>query len=223
VAIQCEVRSQREGDKARSVPRGDGPRRLAASLSRRFRLSWPLSRHATMSAPVVESRRALHPGKPRPDRIATAVGERPRRALAWLPEGQTLHDALVFVYMRFGARAGALYLLGGRLSSASYHVAVPRANSARVIEYGPPIRLEGCATIVRANGSYGADLSGRPLLHVHGVLSDREGRVYGGHIAPDLCVIGPGGVRAAVLLSVGFRQIADGETCFSLFFPFAEQ
>jgi predicted DNA-binding protein with PD1-like motif len=175
-----------------------------------------------MSAPVVAARRTLHPGKARADRVATAVGQRPRRAMAWLPEGQTLHEAVVSAYVRFGARAGAFYLLGGGLSTAAYHVAKPSAGSARVADYGSPIRIEGGATIVRATGSYGDDLSGRPLVHIHGVLAESGGRAHGGHISPDLCMIGPGGVRTIMLLAVGFKQIVDRETRFSLFFPFSE-
>jgi predicted DNA-binding protein with PD1-like motif len=142
--------------------------------------------------------------------------------MTWLPEGKTLHDAVVPIFMNFGARAGAFYLLGGTLSTAAYHVAKPSSDSVRVAEYSAPIHIEGGATIVRATGSYGDDLSGRPLLHVHGVLAESGGRAHGGHISPDLCVIGPGGVRALMLLTVGFRQMVDRETRFSAFFPVSE-
>ena len=175
-----------------------------------------------MSAPVVSCRRILHPGKARADRVATAMGPRPRRAMAWLAGGQTMHAALVQAYTRFGVRAGAFYLLGGRLSTAAYHVAGPQTASARAVEYGPPTLITGGATIIRATGSYGDDLSGSPLLHVHGALADDSGRAHGGHINPDLCIIGPDGVRAIMMLTVGFKQVVDPETHFSLFFPFAE-
>ncbi len=175
-----------------------------------------------MSAPVFDSRRGLQPGKSRPDRVSAAVGPRARRAIAWLPEGETLYDAVVSAFLRFGVRAGAFSLLGGRLSTAAYHVAKPRDDSLRVVEYGPPIRIEGGANIIRATGSYGDDLSGRPLLHIHGVLGETGGRAHGGHIAPDICVIGSVDVRAVLNLTVGFKQSADRETGFALFFPFSE-
>jgi hypothetical protein len=175
-----------------------------------------------MSARVVTSRRTLHPGKVRAERVVTAVGENPRRAMAWLPEGQTLHEAVVPVYRHFGARAGAFYLLGGRLSAARYHVAKPTSEGARVVEYGPPVDIEGGAIVVRITGSYGDDVSGRPLVHMHGVLAGPGGRAHGGHISPDGCVVGPGGVRAIVMLTVGFKQVADSETRFPTFFPISE-
>ena len=175
-----------------------------------------------MAAVIIATRRTLQPGPPRADRAAVAVAPRARRALVWLPEGETLHNSLVFAFARFGVRAGAFQLLGGHLSSAVYHVAVPRDESVRAAEYGPPIQIEGGARLVRATGSYGEDLSGLPLLHIHGVLAEPTGRAYGGHVNPLLCVVGPGGVRANLLLTVGFKQVIDRETRYSLFFPYSE-
>ena len=175
-----------------------------------------------MAAVIIATRRTLQPGPPRADRAAVAVAPRARRALVWLPEGETLHNSLVSAFARFGVRAGAFQLLGGDLSSAVYHVAVPRDESVRAAEYGPPIQIEGGARLVRATGSYGEDLSGLPLLHIHGVLAEPTGRAYGGHVNPLLCVVGPGGVRANLLLTVGFKQVVDRETRYSLFFPYSE-
>jgi predicted DNA-binding protein with PD1-like motif len=175
-----------------------------------------------MGAPVRAVRRMLQPGKPRPDRVAGAMAPRPRRALVWLKPCRSLHDSLTAAFARFGVRAGAFQLLGGELSTAAYHVAVPRQDSIRAVEYGPPIELAQGARVVRATGSFGEDLSGAPLLHIHGVLAEADGRAHGGHISPGLCIVGPGGVRAILLLTVGFRQVIDRETRFSLFFPFSE-
>jgi predicted DNA-binding protein with PD1-like motif len=175
-----------------------------------------------MSAPVVLARRIIHPGRPRAERVMGAVAPRPRRALVWLPEGRSLYDGLVTAFARFGVRAGALQLLGGELSVAAYHVAMPFPDSVRAADYGPPIDLGSGTRVVRATGSYGEDLSGSPLLHIHGVLAEPTGRAHGGHIAPDRCVVGPCGVRAILLLTVGFKQGIDRETHFSLFFPFSD-
>jgi predicted DNA-binding protein with PD1-like motif len=179
-------------------------------------------RSNAMGAPLRAVRRMLQPGKPRPDRVTGALAPRPRRALVWLKEGRSLHDSLTAAFARFGVRAGAFQLLGGDLAAAAYHVAVPKEDSIRAVEYGPPITLAPGTRIVRATGSFGEDLSGAPLLHIHGVLAEADGRAHGGHISPNLCVVGAGGVRAILLLTVGFKQVIDRETRFSLFFPFSE-
>jgi len=175
-----------------------------------------------MSAPVIATRRVLHPGHARAERVATAASPRAQRALTWLGEGETLKAALVGAFTALGVRAGAFHLLGGRLAVAAYHTAVPTEASARAVEYGTPIEIPGGADILRATGSFGDDLEGAPLVHVHGGLSDADGRTHGGHMNPDLCVIGAGGVRAILMASVGFRQVVDRETHFSLFFPTSE-
>ncbi len=168
---------------------------------------------------AVPARRLVHPGRARAERVTTALAPRQRRALVWLPEGETLHDALVHAFTALRARSGAFYLLGGMLGVAAYHVALPQAGSERAVEYGQAILIEGGAVVVRATGSFGQRVEGGPLLHIHGSLADAAGRGHGGHINPELCVAGPGGVRAILMLAVGFSQSVDEETGFSLFFP----
>jgi len=164
-------------------------------------------------------RRQPHPGAARAERVTTALAAAPLRAMLWLPEGLTLHDALTQAFAARGARTGAFHLLGGTLAVAAYHVAVPHAGSQRAVEYGEANLIEGGARIVRATGSFGERVGGGPLLHIHASLSDAAGRGHGGHINPELCVVGAGGVRAILMLAVGFHQVADEETGFSLFFP----
>ena len=163
-------------------------------------------------------RTLLHPGEPRAERASIAIAPAARRIATVFPEGATIQTALAGLIERFDARCGCIDFVGGRLTSAKYHVAVARA-SGPVVEYGPPIALDGGAWLVRANGSFGDDLHGRPRLHVHGVLADAGGRAHGGHIDPFGCAIGPGGIRAIVQFDVGFVQASDPETGLDLFFP----
>jgi hypothetical protein len=68
-----------------------------------------------MSALVVAARRTLQPGSPRADRVTVAVSPRPRRALVWLPEGQTLYSSLVSAFEALIARQfGSLIWAPGR-------------------------------------------------------------------------------------------------------------
>jgi predicted DNA-binding protein with PD1-like motif len=173
-----------------------------------------------MSAPIVSVRRVLHPGKPRPDRVAAAVGV-PRRALAWLPEGLSLHAAVVGAFAAMGAEGGSFELLGGVMAVAAYHVTGP-TESRRVADYGPPTVLSGAVRLIHATGSFGLDLSGVPMVHIHGSFADADGRARGSHVNQHESVIGPGGVRAVLVAGPGYRQIDDRETLFPLFFPFAE-
>lgn len=165
------------------------------------------------------ARRLVHPGRVRAERVTTALAPQQRRAMVWLPQGESLHDALVQAFTSLGALNGAFHLLGGTLAVAAYHVALPQADSRRAVEYGQAILIEGGAEVIRATGSFGQRVEGGPLLHIHGSLADGSGHGHGGHINPELCVAGPGGVRAILMLAVGFNQVSDEETGFSLFFP----
>ncbi|MEJ1977071.1 MAG: DUF296 domain-containing protein [Acetobacteraceae bacterium] len=167
------------------------------------------------------ARRLQQPGPPRPDRVSTATTVQVRRVLAWLPGEQTLQDGVAALFASHGARHGAFELLGGGLSSALYMTSVPNPGGVQVATYGPQT-VVNLARLVRATGSYGPDLAGLPMMHVHAILAEPDGRAHAGHLVPDACVAGPAGLRALLTIGVGFAQIADAETAFSLLFPVSE-
>ncbi|WP_395943879.1 PCC domain-containing protein [Brevundimonas sp.] len=175
-----------------------------------------------MSAPLIETRRVVHPGASRFGRVLTAVGEHSRQSLGSIHEGETIQVGVERLFAALGEVAGGFRLIGGRLDQAFYHVAKPRDDSPRAVEYGAPIQIEGGAAVVAASGSFGPSLSGKPLLHLHGALADDQGRGHGGHLNVEQCVAGPGGVRVHLMTGSGFRQAADPETRFSTFFPVSE-
>lgn len=175
-----------------------------------------------MSAPLVETRRVVHPGASRYGRVLTAVSEQSRQAMGVVREGETLQAGVKRLFAAAGASAGGFRLVGGRLSEAFYHVANPRDDSVRAVEYGAPIHIEGGASVIAASGSFGPSVSGDPLLHLHGALADGEGHAHGGHLNVERSVAGAGGVRVHLMMGSGFRQAADPETRFSTFFPFSE-
>ncbi|WP_292022248.1 MULTISPECIES: PCC domain-containing protein [unclassified Brevundimonas] len=175
-----------------------------------------------MSAPLLETRRVVHPGTSRFGRVMTASGDQSRQSLGSIREGETLQAGIERLFAALGESFGGFRLIGGRLSQAHYHVAKPRADSERAVEYGAAIQIEGGAAVVAASGSFGPSVSGAPLLHLHGALADDQGRGHGGHLNVDRCVAGPGGVRVHLMTGSGFRQAADPETRFSTFFPVSE-
>ena len=173
-----------------------------------------------MSAPIVSVRRVLHPGKPRPERVAVAAGVS-RRALIWLPEGLSLHAAVVGAFGRLGVVGGSFELLGGVMAVAAYHVTGP-TESPRVADYGPATIMAGPVRLIHGSGSFGLDLAGVPMVHVHGCFAGGDGRVRGSHVNQHESVIGAGGVRAMLVMGPGYRQVDDRETLFPLFFPAEE-
>jgi hypothetical protein len=81
--------------------------------------------------------------------------------------------------------------------------------------------LPGGARIVMGSATLGRTVEGKPIIHCHGVLCNRQGKLHGGHIPTDLCVIGAEGVPAwaGVSMDAGFIVHPDTETGFSLLVP----
>jgi len=175
-----------------------------------------------LSAPLIQARRVRHPGASRFGRVLTAVGEHSRQALGFIQPGETIQGGVERLFVEMGATAGGFRLIGGRLAQAYYHVAGPRSDSARAVEYGAAIAIDGEALVVAASGSFGPSVDGKPLLHLHGALADAQGQGHGGHLNVERCIAGAGGVHVHLMAGSGFRQAADPETRFSTFFPVSE-
>ncbi|GAA0627544.1 hypothetical protein GCM10009422_25660 [Brevundimonas kwangchunensis] len=175
-----------------------------------------------MSATVIETRRVLQPGPARYGRVLTALGAQGRQLLGSIHEGESLESGLVRLFAETGEASGTFRLLGGALSEAWYHVALPDPDSPRAVDYGAPIHVEGGAWLIGGSGSFGPSVKGGPLIHLHGALAATDGRGHGGHLNNGKCIVGAGGVRVLMHLGAGFSQAADPETGFSTFFPQSE-
>jgi len=77
-------------------------------------------------------------------------------------------------------KAGAVISCIGSLQGASVLVAVPLNNKIGA-GYSEPIKLEGPLELLSGQGTIGQDEEGAITVHLHGVVSDREGGLHGGH------------------------------------------
>lgn len=109
------------------------------------------------------------------------------------------------------------------MSALEYCVAPPDPEKKSVIAYGPAIDA-GPAYLVFGNATLGESLQGRPLVHCHGVIRDRDGAVRGGHILTESCIVGAAPIPVLVTAFDGFalRQVYDPETNIPLLQPFRE-
>ncbi|OZI30503.1 hypothetical protein CAL29_21010 [Bordetella genomosp. 10] len=139
-----------------------------------------------------------HPG-PMPATRWTSVENPGAPALRLaLPAGSTLYEALVPVLRERGVTACAINLLDGHFTRGAYCLARPMPDIAQVIAYTSPIMVGRDLRLIGAGATLGEDERGAPLLHCHGLLVDAEGRLIGGHLLTEQCVIGPGGCVAYV-------------------------
>jgi predicted DNA-binding protein with PD1-like motif len=82
---------------------------------------------------------------------------------------------------KLGLRAGAIISCIGSLQRASVMIAVPLNNKIGA-GYSEPILLEGPLELLSGQGTIGQGEQGEISVHMHAVMSDREGHLHGGHM-----------------------------------------
>lgn len=162
-----------------------------------------------------------HPGRPlRPRRLFAEA----RPGGDWrvsLPSGSEFTAALTEALAARGIRQAALQLVGGGFASLQLKSSEPDASGTCVASYGAPRHPEGPLQLLDGNGILGLDEQGRPRLHCHAVAVDRQGRLQGGRLCPEGCLVGEEGlvVLVAALDGAGFAAVHDPETNVTLFEP----
>lgn len=179
------------------------------------------------SAPagMVRGRFISHPGPLAGERRTSHEAASADQFRLWITPGSTLFEGLAASVIEHGFDHASIQLFDGELAEAYIHVPGPDPTNERAVAYGPAIRLEGGAHLVSANVTLGHSADGKPLLHCHAVLLDRQGGMHGGHLPTEICVVGEGGVFGWGIVSEdrGFVQKYDPETLFTLLFPTAAE
>lgn len=162
-----------------------------------------------------------HPGPAAAERCTSRVASSSDQLRLWIAPAATLFDGLVEAVIGHGYGHACIQLFDGALSEAFFHFARPDPAGERAIAYAPAMKIVGGARIVTANVTLGHKADGQPIVHCHGVLMDRQGGLYGGHLSPETCVVGAGGVFGWAIVSKdgGFVQRHDPETLFPLLMP----
>ena len=177
--------------------------------------------HFTTAQPLPRPRTLVHPGPVGPIRIEHRHANLGRHFRLGLQPGRTLHDAIVESLLGLGVRSASMTLLGGRLSTLLYCVALPDPTGERVANYTRPIDV-GAATLVFGNATLGWNGRGEPLVHCHATFVCDDGQVRGGHIVVDRSVAGASiPVLATSLDGIELRITHDDETHMPLMRPFA--
>lgn len=166
-------------------------------------------------------RQLVQPGPPAPVRVLSAVGKHACEVRIVLPAGATLLEAVRDAFDRIGVRSGSMTLAHGCFSTFYYHLPGSGSEGGKVIAYGAAFVLPPPVSIVTADAIFGEDGDGS-TLHCHGGMVDGEGRLHGGHLAVDRCVIGAEGIVAfaTCLMDAGFATGFDKETTFTLLQPY---
>lgn len=166
-------------------------------------------------------RTVIHPGAPAAERWTSWETGSADQFRLWIAPGVTLLAGLAASVVGHGFDHACIQLFDGVLAEAWVHTPEPDPQGKLVATYGPAARLEGGAYLVSGNATLGRSAEGKPVLHCHAVAVDGRGRLYGGHLPAERCIVGEGGVRGWGIVSKdgGFVQRFDPETLFTIMFP----
>jgi predicted DNA-binding protein with PD1-like motif len=165
-------------------------------------------------------RSIVQPGLPVRERIQWVEG-RGRAFACTLQAGVSLLEAARRGFAAEGFAGGVMRWTGGALGPFAYVMPALSRNGENAAFYSDIFRPAGIARLKMATMTLG-ERDGVPFFHCHGLWSEADGRINGGHIPPEETVVAePFAVDAFGLDGAAFTAEPDPETNFKLFGPVA--
>ena len=165
-------------------------------------------------------RSILQPGPPVPERIQW-VEARGRAFAFTLQAGLPLLEAARRGFAEAGFSGGVLSMRGGALGPLAYVMPALSKTGANAAFYSDTFRPSGITQLKFAAMTLG-ERDGAPFFHCHGLWTETDGRLHGGHILPEESIVAePFAVEAFGIDGAAFTADVDTETNFKLFGPVA--
>src|SRR5580693_4881289 len=163
-------------------------------------------------------RRIEQPGAPVPERIQW-VEARGRAFSFTLEAGVPLLEAARRGFAAEGFAGGTLNAKSGALGPFAYVMPALSKTGANAAFYSDTFRPAGVTRLKLAAMTLGRR-DGAPFFHCHGLWTEADGRIKGGHILPEETFVAePFEVNAFGLDGAIFTAERDAETNFKLFGP----
>ena len=160
------------------------------------------------------------PGPPAPERIQW-VEARGRAFSFTLEAGLPLLEAARRGFADAGFSGGVLSMRGGALGPFAYVMPALSKTGANAAFYSDTFRPVGITQLKCAAMTLG-ERDGAPFFHCHGLWTESDGHLHGGHILPEETIVAePFAVEAFGIDGAVFSADADTETNFKLFGPVA--
>src|SRR3954447_7999322 len=165
-------------------------------------------------------RSIAQPGAPVTERIQWV--EARGRAFSFTCEaGLPLLEAARRGFAEAGFSGGVLSMRAGALGPLAYVMPALSKDGANAAFYSDTFRPSGITQLKFAAMTLG-ERDGVPFFHCHGLWTERDGRLHGGHILPEESVVAePFAVEAFGIDGAAFIADVDTETNFKLFGPVA--
>ena len=165
-------------------------------------------------------RRIEQPGPPESERIQW-VEVRGRAFAFTLPAGRSLLEAARRGFAEAGFAGGVLSLRGGAFGPFAYVMPALSKTGANAAYYSDTYRPAGPTALKCATMTLG-ERDGAAFFHCHGLWTEADGHLHGGHILSEESVVAePVAVEAFGIDGAAFTAEVDRETNFKLFGPVA--
>jgi len=168
-----------------------------------------------------ESMRSIaQPGPPVSERIQW-VEARGRAFSFTLAAGLPLLEAARRGFAEAGFSGGVLSMRGGALGPFAYVMPALSKTGANAAFYSDTFRPAGISRLKLGAMTLGAR-DGAPFFHCHGLWTETDGNLHGGHILPEESIVAESfAVEAFGIDGAMFTAEPDPETNFKLFGPVA--
>ena len=163
-------------------------------------------------------RRIVQPGPPVPERIQW-VEARGRAFALKLEAGLPLLEAARRGFAAQGFAGGTLNIGVGALGPFAYVMPALSKTGENAAFYSDPFRPAGVTRLETASMTLGRR-DGAAFFHCHGLWTEADGRIGGGHVLPEETIVAESFEAAAFGLDGAiFTAEPDPETNFKLFGP----
>lgn len=118
-------------------------------------------------------------------RAIMALGETGRVVAARISPGQDLVPTIKEICKKNSIESGVIVTCIGSLKSANLVSidSVPRGESKIGIGHGSPVKTPGPLLLLSSQGNICQTDENQIFIHLHGVISDKEAHLFGGHFA----------------------------------------
>ncbi len=165
-------------------------------------------------------RSIAQPGTATPERIQW-VEARGRAFAFTMAAGLPLLEAARRGFAEAGFSGGVLSMRGGALGPFAYVIPALSKTGANAAFYSDTFRPAGVTRLKLGAMTLG-ERDGAPFFHCHGLWTEGDGRLHGGHVLPEESIVAePFVVEAFGLDGAVFTAASDPETNFKLFGPVA--
>lgn len=165
-------------------------------------------------------RSIAQPGPPVPERIQW-VEARGRAFSFTLQAGLPLLEAARRGFAEAGFSGGVLSMREGALGPFAYVMPAMSKTGANAAFYSDTFRPAG-VTRLKCGAMTLGERDGAPFFHCHGLWTETDGHLHGGHILPEESVVAESfAVDAFGVDGAAFTAELDRETNFKLFGPVA--